>query len=66
MIVYCCLGTAPLGKDRVAAVQAGVGEVLVAFPDVADRPPLLSLDHQLRLLASSEESDDRLPCPISR
>lgn len=65
MIVYCCLGTAPLGKDRVAAVQAGVGEVLVAFPDVADRR-LLSLDHQLRLLASSEEFDDRLPCPVSR
>ncbi len=38
MIIYCCLGTAPLGKDRLAAVDSGVDQVLVAFPDVAEYP----------------------------
>lgn len=53
MIVYCCLGTAPLGKDRVAAAQVDVKEVLVAFPDVAvwDQG-LLGLSDQLLSLAS--------------
>lgn len=60
MIVYCCLGTAPLGKDRVAAIQAGVREVLVAFPDVAAQTEgaLLQLDTNLRAAASATDQQE--------
>lgn len=33
MRIYQVLGTAPLGRDRLAAVQAGQSDYLISFPD---------------------------------
>ena len=38
MIVYCVLGTAPLGSDRLAAMRSGTDQYLIAFPDALRLP----------------------------
>lgn len=71
MIVYCVLGTAPLGADRLASVEAGVTEFLIAYPDAEKAGPLEGLSSSL-LIRSAElfnqdrASHDHLPSPKRR